>query len=275
MLFCNNCGAPISDARASHCPACGAARSGGNTVRQQPRVPRPSQTAAAPEAPVRTAPARGLQTQYILLAVLALLVVALVAATLYLTRERPTEPGTIVYADAPAAENEADANTAAVKPTAAPAQQVTPQPASQPSVQTPAPAASGAVTWRGFAYHVPSGFAEVASGSSDVRTYYNESLNMTITVTVLDTADPYGTLERSRAAFDSDASLRTTYSDGRDNWFVRSGYDGNGWVFYSKEKVYTDYGNTFASIDFSYPNDAQKSTRDAILTSFVNDFGLA
>ena len=267
MLFCNYCGAPISDARASHCPACGAARSGGNPVTQQPRVPRPSQTAAAP--------ARGLQTQYILLAVLALLVVALVAATLYLTRERPTEPGTIVYADAPAAENEADANTAAVKPTAAPAQTAAPQPASQPSVQTPAPAASGAVTWRGFAYHVPSGFTEVASGSSDVRTYYNESLNMTITVTVLDTADPYGVLERSRAAYDSDASLRTTYSDGRDYWFVRSGYDGNGWVFYSKEKVYADYGNTFASIDFSYPNDAQKSTRDTILTNFVNDFGLA
>lgn len=275
MRFCNSCGAAIPDDSSAYCPSCGAPTQDRQAVVQQPRAARPD-AAFHDEKPV--AAARRLQPQHVLFIVLALLVIALGTVAILMAQERPTEPGTIVYADTPAAEGESD-------PSAADVPTVTAQPADPTdNAKDDIPAASAAPAdasaggpeqFRGFSYHVPAGFVLRSDSSSDRRVYYNEALNMTIAVTVLDTSDPYGVLQANKAAVDGDTSLRMTYSDGRDNWFVRSGYDGNGWVFYYKDKVYTERAGTFASVDFSYPNDAAKPTRDNILTAFVNDFGLS
>ena len=262
MRFCTKCGNPLPYGNSDYCPNCG-----GTAQPGYDGYPPVTESAA----PAR----RRLEPQHILLIVLTALIVALGTIVIILTNEKPVDTGTVTYVDEPVAEggdNDAATTTAPARTTTAPVS--TPQPSATPGVSTPA-ATGGVTQFCGFSYHVPSGFTEVSSGASDVRTYHNESLNMTIVVTVLDTADPYGVLARNKAALDGDPSLNTTYSDGRDNWFVRSGYDGNGWVFYSKNKVYTERANTFASIDFSYPASANKSTCDDILTNFVNDFGLS
>ena len=123
----------------------------------------------------------------------------------------------------------------------------------------------------GVSFVVPEGFDDVTPSEVAMKYYYeyiNTSLNMTIGVSEHLKINIPSTLEDEYNHYMEFYGDQVSYSDMGTDWYVVSGVDDEGYVFYYSTKV---YGDTYTGITMIYPYD-NKDTCDGILQEFINNF---
>ena len=147
--------------------------------------------------------------------------------------------------------------------------------ATQASTEETPPTAIGEFeTVRGCVCYIPAGFENVTSDSTVVHyayDFYNPDLDMEIHL--IDTMKDNIPMSLREMYTDYMNAPTVTYEGFYDDWYVVSGYDGAGNVFYVKDRVINrGSGDEYYSISIKYPDDAEKPICDEIVGEFIQTF---